>query len=161
MGLLRRRGFIYILILVAIVLLVFAFLPRGEGTPEGSIGQVAELVENGYVEVDGEPIAGTIGKIEHSDNTVTIFNTDDDKLLKTKYQVESSDGLRISLINNGVSADTDALNYITYNPPSGFDWGGLFISFLPVLLLIGLFWFLLRGAQGASNQAFNFSRSRA
>ena len=162
MGLLRKRGFIYLLILAAVVLLVIAFMPKSKGPPAGNIGQIVTLINDGQVVVDGETIAGTIGKIEHNDNSITVFNTDNKKLLKCKYQIESSGGLRQALLDSGVTAENAALlDNIQYNPPSGFDWGSLIISFLPVLLLIGLFWFLLRGAQGANNQAFNFSRSKA
>jgi len=163
MGLFRRNIFLYLLILIAIIAIVVAFLPRGGGVPEGNIGQVAALAKGETITVDGEEIIPTgVVKIEHTDDTITVFDSDGEtKLLKCKYELESSEGLKEALVSRGVSQDSAVLDSIAYNPPSGFDWGGLFISFLPVLLLIGLFWFLLRGAQGASSQAMNFSRSRA
>ncbi|MFC1925210.1 ATP-dependent zinc metalloprotease FtsH [Chloroflexota bacterium] len=165
MGLLRQRSFLYILILVAIVLLVFAFLPKGQGTPQGNIGEVAALAKGEVVTVDGELISpnGEV-QIEHNNDSITVYDDDGEtKLLKCKYAIESSTALKDDLIDRGVTEELypGVINSLTYNPPSGFDWGGLFISFLPILLLIGLFWFLLRGAQGASSQAFNFSRSKA
>jgi cell division protease FtsH len=45
------------------------------------------------------------------------------------------------------------------NPSSGL--GNVFLAVLPFLLLIGLFYFLIRAGRGAQNQAFNFGRSRA
>jgi len=45
--------------------------------------------------------------------------------------------------------------------PSGFEWSGLLISFLPLLLLGALLFFLFRRAQGANSQAMSFGRSRA
>jgi len=166
MSTLRRRIFLYLLILIAIVAVVIAFLPRGEGVPQGNIGNVAALVNGTTITVDGKEIKppnlpDTV-RIEHSDNTITVYDSDGEtKLLKCKWGIASSEDLRLALINSGVPEDSPVLNSITYNPPSGFNWGNLIISFLPVLLLIGLFWFLLRGAQGASSQAFNFSRSKA
>ena len=45
--------------------------------------------------------------------------------------------------------------------PSGFDWGGLLISFLPLLLIGGLLFFLFSQARGANSQAMSFGRSKA
>jgi len=54
------------------------------------------------------------------------------------------------------------LNGIDYTfKPSGFDWGGLLITLIPLLLFGALLFFLLRQARGASNQALGFGRSRA
>lgn len=45
--------------------------------------------------------------------------------------------------------------------PSGFEWGGLLLSFLPLIFIGGLLFFLFRRAQGANKQAMSFGRSRA
>jgi cell division protease FtsH len=158
----RQHTLLYLLILVAIVLLVFAFLPRGEKVPEGNIGQVAALANGEAVTVDGQVItpSGPV-KIEHNNESITVFDSDGKtKLLTCKYEVTSSVELRKALSDMGVT-DTSVLDNIAYNPPSGFNWSGLLMTLLPVFLLVGLFWYLLRGARGATNQAFNFSRSRA
>jgi cell division protease FtsH len=44
---------------------------------------------------------------------------------------------------------------------SSFDWGGIILSFLPLLLFGVLLFFLFRSARGANTQAFNFGKSRA
>lgn len=44
---------------------------------------------------------------------------------------------------------------------SGFEWGGLLLSFLPLIFIGGLLFFLFRRAQGANKQAMSFGRSRA
>ena len=44
---------------------------------------------------------------------------------------------------------------------SGFNWGGLLINLLPLVLLGLLLFFLFRRAQGANTQAMSFGRSRA
>ncbi|TET87261.1 MAG: AAA family ATPase, partial [Dehalococcoidia bacterium] len=159
----RQHTLLYLLILVAIVLLVFAFLPRGEKVPEGNIGQVAALARGEEVAVDGVLIAPTGPvEIEHDNDSITVFDSDGKtKLMNCKYALESSEDLKNALISRGVLEDSVVLDKITYSPPSGFNWSGLLMTLLPVILLVGLFWFLLRGARGASSQAFNFSRSRA
>jgi cell division protease FtsH len=40
-------------------------------------------------------------------------------------------------------------------------WGSILLSVVPVLLIAGLFVFMLRQAQGSSNQALSFGKSRA
>lgn len=40
-------------------------------------------------------------------------------------------------------------------------WSTLLISFLPILLLIGLFWFLIMNAQGGGGRAMQFGKSKA
>jgi len=159
----RQHTLLYLLILVGIVLLVFAFLPRGEEVPEGSIGQVAALARGEEVTIDGELITPTGSvEIKHDNESITVLDSDGKtKLLKCKYGLESSEDLKNALISRGVPEGSVVLDNIIYNPPSGFNWSGLLITLLPVFLLVGLFWFLLRGARGASSQAFNFSRSRA
>ncbi len=42
-----------------------------------------------------------------------------------------------------------------------FDWGGLLIGFLPLVLFGGLLFFLFRQARGANSQVMSFGRSRA
>ncbi|HJX70163.1 MAG TPA: ATP-dependent zinc metalloprotease FtsH [Dehalococcoidia bacterium] len=138
----KRHTFLYLLILIAIVALVIAFLPKGEEVQEKDFSEVITMVKNGEVK-----------HVEIKNDTELLITTTTDLEFKSTL-LSSYGGDFIELLeSNGVSFKP------TYS--SGFNWGSLLISFLPVLLLIGLFWFLLRGAQGASNQAFNFSRSRA
>ena len=54
------------------------------------------------------------------------------------------------------------LNKVDYGfKPSGFDWGGFMISFIPLILLGALLLFLFSRARGANSQALSFGRSRA
>jgi cell division protease FtsH len=54
-------------------------------------------------------------------------------------------------------------------PPEGFDdrvpkpswWGSLLITVLPILLILGLFWFLMGQMQGGGSRVMNFGKSRA
>src|SRR4030042_5704618 len=166
MSLFRRRLFLYLLIMIAIVAAVIAFLPRGEGVPEGTLNDVVALVKDGEVSVGGKAISGNVEDLsivqkgDAQGSVLTVVETngkETTELLKAIFTGSTYD-LQQYLETMGVGPGT-----VPIKPEleSGFNWGNLLISLLPVLLLIGLFWFLLRGAQGASNQAFNFSRSRA
>ncbi|MCR6711826.1 MAG: ATP-dependent zinc metalloprotease FtsH [Demequina sp.] len=65
---------------------------------------------------------------------------------------------------------TDVVNAVTAaNPEKGFNsevpktsvWASLLLTFLPILLLVGLFWFLMSSMQGGGNSVMKFGRSRA
>jgi cell division protease FtsH len=65
---------------------------------------------------------------------------------------------------------TDVVNAVTEaNPEKGFNsevpktsvWASLLLTFLPILLLVGLFWFLMSSMQGGGNSVMKFGRSRA
>jgi len=138
----RHRALLYLLILAAIVVLVVAFLPRGEGTPKKDLSEIMAMIEK--------------GEIEHveikNDQDLLVTTTAGDEFTSTLLADYGGDFVGL-LKEKGVSFDP------TYS--GGFNWGTLFLTLLPFALIIGLFWFILRGARGASNQAFNFSRSRA
>jgi len=127
------------------VAVVIAFLPRGEKVESKDTSDFIAMGQAG--EIDSVDVKGS--EITFITKTGEKFKSTlrpGDEILPTLEDWKNG-----GLINS----------YNLGEAKSGFDWGGLLISFLPVLLLIGLFWFLLRGAQGAGSQAFNFSRSRA
>ena len=142
----RHHALLYLLVLAAIVVLVVAFLPRGEGTPEGTLNDLADLAKSGE--------AHTI--VQRGD-TLIALDSQEEELLKANF-IGDTRALQEYLEAAGV--DLEAVN-IDPKSEGGFNWGTLFLTLLPFALIIGLFWFILRGARGASNQAFNFSRSRA
>ena len=142
----RQQALLYLLVLVAIVVLVVAFLPRGESTPEGNLNELVALAKQGAVD-----------EIVQRGDTLVAIDQDGKELLKTPF---SGSTFELTEYLKSEKVDLDTVG-VKYEPNSGFDWGTLFLTMLPFALIIGLFWFILRGARGASNQAFNFSRSRA
>ncbi len=138
----RQHTLFYLLIIVAIVILVITFLPRGEKTPEKTYSEVIAMVE-----------AGEVQDVQITDQKKLTITTTGGEEFKATIATEDVSRFIVILQDNEVAFDT------VYS--SGFDWSSLLFTLLPVFLLVGLFWFLLRGARGANNQAFNFSRSRA
>jgi cell division protease FtsH len=138
----RQHTLLYLLIIVAIVVLVITFLPRGEKVETLEAYEVIAKVENGEV-----------AKVEIKDDRKLSITTTAGDEFKSTLSTEYVDDFIALLLEYNVAFDTP------YS--SGFDWTSLLFTLLPVLLLVGLFWFLLRGARGANSQAFNFSRSRA
>ena len=137
----KRNSIIYIVVLLVAVLL-FSFLMPGRSSPEQvPLSQVVAMSQNNEIQkitVDGDLLTITTvtgGTIESFKETgSSIYDIKDLKLDNIVIDVTGSTGI---------------------------DWGGLIISFLPFLLLIFLFWLILRQARGANNQAMSFGRSRA
>jgi len=139
-----HNGFVYLILLVAILTLVLVFLPRGGPENVASIDEFITQAKQGQID--------TI-KQDPSHNSV-IGLKDGQAVIKTGF-----DGSTIELRNyfkdEGVNLPIDV-------KPSGTDWGMIALQIiLPMVLLGALFYFLFRSARGAGTQAFNFGKSRA
>lgn len=138
-----QRGFLYLLILVAMIAVFFTFFPRSPSMEERSITEVISLANAGQIK------------------SITVKG---DELLVTTIQEEQFKSFKesgSSVFELLGDAQSKIAEGIKVEPESSFNWGGLFINFLPLLFFGALLFFLLRGAQGAGSQALNFSRSRA
>ena len=154
-----RNSFIYLLILVAVIAIVFAFFSSGGSNPTESIGQVisdakANLIQK--IDVNGSSLTVTYNEKVNNKPVVKSAkigpNTDLEQLLTTQG---------IALSHSGASANQPAVD-LQYTPSSGFGpWLGLLLNVLP-FLLFGLFLLLImRQAQGSNSQAMSFGKSRA
>jgi len=138
---LKRSGLIYIVILIATVAF-FSFLLSGTQKPtEIRLDEAIAKSQNNEIKrllIDGDAL---------------LITTIDNIKLKTFIGNLNYVGLQELGLN---------LDRIDYEfKESGVDWGGILLSFLPLILLVGLLFFLFRRAQGANNQAMSFGRSRA
>jgi cell division protease FtsH len=136
-----RNSLIYIIILVAAVVLLYQLFPTSPQPTEVGLEQAIAMSQ------DGEIAAITV------DTQELLITTRDGRELKTATGnltlVELQDlGLNLEGVDYEVKA-------------SGFDWSGLLIGFLPLILFGALIFFLFRSARGANSQAMNFGRSRA
>ncbi len=137
----RRSTLIYIAIMIGALVFFSFFFPMTKKPTEIPLSEVIAMSQSGEIEkivVDGD---------------VLLITTIDGTELKTITGNLSLDGLQeLGLNLEGIVIDVK---------PSGFDWGGILLSFLPLLLLGALLFFLFRRAQGANSQAMSFGRSRA
>jgi cell division protease FtsH len=143
-----RNSFIYLLILVAIVAIVLTiFLNNGDETVDQTLEQFVASAKAGEVEkvkVDGQELKYTL--------------VGDDITYKTK--MEDGDTVRQVLKDENI----DIEDFPEIEIPKSSPWDnifGLFISFLPVIIIVGILFLFLRQAQGSNNQALNFGKSRA
>jgi len=137
---LRRNSLIYIAILLAAVALFSFLIPTMNKPEEIPLSKAIAMSQQGKIE-----------KILVEDEELLITTTDGTELKTFKesnaniYDIE---GLNLK----GIEVDIK---------PSGLDWGGVLLTFLPLILLGALLFFLFRRAQGANSQALSFGRSRA
>ena len=138
---LRRNSLIYIAILLAGVALIAFLVPTASKPTEVPLSEVIALSQSGEIEmilVEGDEL--TITKIDGTE--VKTFKESNASI----YDIE---GLNLE----GITVDIEG--------SSGFNWGGLLLNFLPLIIFGGLLFFLFRSARGANNQAMSFGRSRA
>ncbi len=146
-----RSGAIYVLLLVALAAFLYTSLAR---RPENSaksvpIADIAEMVRS-----------GAITKISIKDDRLTSVNRATGELLRSRK--ETGIGLVETLENLGVSSQQMSAVDISVEVPALWEsWGGILLALLPLVLLGVFFFFIMRQAQGAGNQAFSFGKSRA
>jgi len=142
----KRNGLIYVIILLAAVL-VFAFLMPGGSEPEEvSLADAIQMSKNNEIDkvvVDGETL---------------LITTKDGRELETALGYLTLADLVNEQNNFGFVLPEGGYEI---KPTSGFNWGGLLINFLPLIIFGFLLFLLFRQARGANNQAMSFGRSRA
>jgi cell division protease FtsH len=136
-----RNSLIYIVILVAAVILFSQLFPITQKPAEIGLDEAIVMSQNGEI---AEIIV---------DNEELLITTTDGTELKTSIG-------NLTLVElQELGLDLEGVNYEV--KPSGFDWGSLLITFIPLLLFGALIFFLFRSARGANSQAMSFGRSRA
>ncbi len=152
-----KRGVIYLVVIAALVALFFAFFPRSEEVKTGSLDDLVTLTKTGSVGLaDGTVISGDIDRIVQGGETLTAMDGDT-PMLKASFV-----GGTVELYNYLVAHEVDMSKVaLDPQPPSGFDWGSLLFTLLPLVFFIGFIWFIFSRARGAGNQALSFGRSRA
>jgi cell division protease FtsH len=96
-------------------------------------------------------------------DTIQVSGTKVNVTLKdgTKQTSEIATGQQITTTLKDLGADPSK---VKLDIKEGNDNSALWIilgNFLPILIIIGFFWFMMRQAQGANNQAMMFGKSRA
>ena len=146
-----RSAAIYVLLLVALGAFLYTSLAR---RPENAattvpIARIAELVR-----------AGSISSIKIKDDRISAVNRNTGEALTSRK--EAGIGLVETLTNLGVEAkQLENVDIAVESPAMWESWGGILLALLPLLLLGVFFYFIMRQAQGAGNQAFSFGKSRA
>jgi len=142
--------FVYVLIIAAIAAIVFGVRNNGTSAREINISGLVRDIN-----------AGRVSAISASDEgqlTATYDNND----IRTA-QIPSNSDDPVSVLSS-LGADKTQLNNVEFEftkPSNLFNWIGLIGTFLPLLLIGGFIYLMLRQAQGSNNQAMSFGKSRA
>jgi cell division protease FtsH len=145
-----RSGLIYLLIVVAVSALFLQVAQQPKQVNAIPISKLAQSVQ-----------AGTVKKISVSGNTLTITYKEggpQETALKSNRDVSVEETLR----NLGVAPEKILAVDIVYEQPP--QWDNLLTlagTFLPLIFIAALFFFLMRQAQAGNNQALSFGKSRA
>ncbi|MBA7614466.1 ATP-dependent zinc metalloprotease FtsH [subsurface metagenome] len=141
----RRNGIIYIAILLAGIAL-FSFLWPGADKPEeiplSRLIAMSQSEEIKKIEIEGDALLIYTGNV---DSETAQFKT----FKESNTSIWEIEGLNLK----GVVIDIKG--------SSGFNWGGLLLNFLPLIIIGGFLFFLFRSARGANSQAMSFGRSKA
>ena len=139
-----------LLIVLTILALVGLYGQPLEQTEEVSISKVAQEIQADNVEA----IA-----VEQETLTVTLENSE----TKLETRKEAGTSITETLRNVGITeAQLQGID-LTVTKPSGFGfWASALLPILlPFLLLGGFLWFMMRGAQNASNRALSFGQTNS
>ncbi len=144
-----RSELIYLLILIAVGALLFSMFSSPKVYTEVPLSTVAQWLKDGQVE-----------ELIVSDGEVKVKKVGNSRLYVAYKEVGVS--ITETLINLGVPQEKLAQIKIAVEKRSRLgEWVTLLGGLLPLIFVAALFYFLMRQAQGANNQAFTFSKSRA
>jgi cell division protease FtsH len=147
-----RNSFVWVIIMVAMLVLFFTFVQRGAQPTEIPISQVV-----------ADAKAGAITEItvrEENTNITVCYGPCKTGEQKTATREPGNTTMREYLTNAGVPED----KMPKINVEKASSWGqyiGILGFLLPTLILVAVFVFMMRQAQGTNNQAMSFGKSRA
>ena len=145
-----RNSLIYLLIIVAVIAIFFTLFsqPLG-GSQEISINEVVALTAR-----------GDVATIEVRGDNLDILTVSGESLTSRKEQGEGTSIVDI-LERSGVDLATTNVE-ISVKGSSGLSSIiGILFNFLPLIFFGAVLLFMMRQAQGGSNQTFSFGKSRA
>ena len=141
-----RNGFIYLLILVAVVAIVYSFFGRSDSTETKDLSVLISQVNSGQIAkivVSGENLAVTPNTGE-------------------EYKSRKEEGTDLYELLAGADGVLPEGLDIEVKSGGGFgNWLGIGITFLPLLLFGAILIFFMRQAQGSNAQAMSFGKSKA
>lgn len=145
---LMRNGFIYLLIVVALIAIFFTLFSDVPGPEEVTITEVVGMARRGEIEL-----------IEVRGDRLTIHTNLQQTLTS---QIEQGASLVNLLVEAGVDPYTGRNPKVAIVGSSGLgNLFGILINFLPLIFFGAVLLFMMRQAQGSTNQTFSFGRSRA
>lgn len=150
----RGRNSLVLMILILIVAVLVLQFRDGASQPERlAFNEVAEKI-----------MSGEIARIVVNDNELEVIYSESGATATAFSRKEPTKTFVEQLLDLGVTQEALSTNRIKLEIKEPSDWNtiiSLITYILPALLVVGLIWLMLRQAQGSSNQALSFGKSRA
>ncbi len=145
---LMRNSFIYLLITVAVLAIFFTLF-------SDTLGGSQEIPVS---EVISRSVRGEIERIEVRGDRLAVFTTSGESYTSRK---EAGASMHEMLIASGVDPATSPVRVDVKGTGGLSSLFGILINFLPLIFFGAILLFMMRQAQGNSNQTFSFGKSRA
>ena len=144
-----RNGFIYLLIVVAVIAIFFTlFSDVPGGSKDLGISEVVAMAKRGDIDT-----------IEVRGDRLTIITTLQETFTS---RIEQNVSIVEILVDAGIDPYAGGKPRIVVEGSSGLgSLFGILINFLPLIFFGAVLLFMMRQAQGSTNQTFSFGRSRA
>jgi cell division protease FtsH len=144
-----RHGFVYLLIIFAVAVIIWG-ATRSENPDEWPISRVAESAKEGNID--------SIVVNDNGQLRITLHNG----TIATSSKDTDGGSAQEQLSQLGVT--TDQLAAIEWINQKTTNWQNILTGlmyFLPLIVVVGVIYMMLRQAQGTNNQALSFGKSRA
>jgi len=142
------KNIVWAIIAMIMISLIFSVvLENNQGSETASINEIVQKIK-----------AGEVSRIAVNGNNLEVTLKDETQVVSKK---ESETGLTETLLNLSVTPkDLEGID-ISIEDQSGWQfWAGIIIpTVLPLVIIIGIFWLMMRQAKSGVNQAFSFGRS--
>ena len=156
----RNQSFIvtFLLIVAVAAMVVTAVRNQSSTTQALTINELAQDIQLGKV---------SRVVIENNGSLRVIYKTGSQAETETGVDAykESDSTLVAQLTALGVSPERLSAENVKIEVEAPSVWsgflGGFLVYLLPLLLMLGIFWFIFRQAQGSNNAAMSFGKSRA
>ncbi|MEW6718720.1 MAG: ATP-dependent zinc metalloprotease FtsH [Chloroflexota bacterium] len=146
----RASILVYLLLFIAIAAMFYNFKNKSTSLEALTINEVASSIQKGEVK-----------RIVGDEDRLTVIYADGTEKISQK---EPSATLIDQLLALGVTPDQLSPTNIKIEIKAPSAWLGIATTLgyiLPFIILGGIFWFIIRQAQGSNNAALSFGKSRA
>lgn len=136
------------MVVVIVLVGIYAFAMPDSSLKSVPISTIAEEIKNDQV-----------SEIQQNGTNVIITLKDNQK--QTAQISNDSIDITQTLSNLGATVDPNKIKLEVKPSSNNSVWLALLINLLPVIIIIGILFLLIRQSQGSSNQALSFGRSKA
>jgi cell division protease FtsH len=146
-----RNVFVYVLIGIAILAIIFGVRNNAPAPSELKISELASQIKSGEDKIASIQVVQNEIRVNYKSGTAPAITHKD-----------PSTTLEQQLSAYGVTADQIGKLSIEYQAPSDImPFIQMLMGILPLILIAGFIYLMMRQAQGSNNQALSFGKSRA